>query len=116
MDEFDYSDIGIVTDVTSSDVMSLVEDSVKERRDNTDSKIAVCGSWDCASAQWPAVIVLYSVGYREKYLTRLYLTLSRARVHCSVIIFPLKGRTLDDSPHVLRLLGKLSNIARIIRY
>ena len=113
-----YSDIGIVYTYVNSSVYSLVEDSVKKRCVNTD-KIAVCYSGDCSSAQWPAVIVVHRVlWYSEEYidLTELYLTLSRARVYCSVIIFPRDGRTLSDSPHMLRLLGKLSNFARIIRY
>ena len=111
-----YSDIGIVAYVTSS-VMSLVKDSVNIRCDNTGSKIAVCHSKDCASAHWPAVIVLHRVyGYRKENLTALYLSLSRARVYCSVIIYPHEGTTLDDSPYMLHLLDKLSNIARIIRY
>ena len=115
----DVQDIGIVyIDYSSSDVMSLVKDSVKKRCDNTDSKIAVCHSGDCYSAQWPAVIVLHRVGgySEEEDLTQLYLMLSRARVNCSVIIYPGRGLTLDDTPHMLHLLGKLSNFARIIRY
>ena len=115
-DELDYSDIGIVYYVTSSDVMSLVEDSVNMRCVNTDSKIAVCGSKHCSSAQWPAVIVVYTVFSEEKDLALLYLMLSRARVYCSVVIIPGAGITLDDTPHMLQLLDKLSNFARIIRY
>ena len=116
MEEFDYSDIGIVVNVTSN-VFSLVKNSVNMRCDNTDSKIAVCDIEDCASAQWPAVILLHTVWDREEYdLTQLYLALSRARVYCSVIICPPEGRTLSDTPHMLQLLGKLSNYARIIRY
>ena len=116
-DEFDYSDIGIVANVTSS-VMSLVKNSVNRRCGNTVSKIAVCYSGYCASAQWPAVIVVHGVWHSEEVdLTLLYLALSRARVYCSVIIHPWKeGDTLDKSPHMLPLLDKLSNIARIIRY
>ena len=120
-----YSDIGIVHtdydvmshDVTS-DVYSLVKDSVNMRCEDTDSKIAVCHSDDCASAQWPAVIVLHKMwgGSEENNLTELYLMVSRARVYCSVLIFPQEGETLDDSPHMLHLLDKLSNYARIIRY
>ena len=117
MDEFDYSDIGIVANVTSSDVVSLVWKSVNMRCDNTDSKIAVCYSAYCASAQWPAVIVLHTVWDREEEdLTHLYLLLSRARVYCSVVIFPREGSTLDSYPYMLPLLDKLSNYARIIRY
>ena len=56
-----YSDIGIVANVTSS-LRLLVDDSVNKRCGNTDSKIAVCSSGYCASAQWPAVIVLHRVG------------------------------------------------------
>ena len=113
-----YSDIGIVYSHGTSDVMSLVKDSVKKRCVNTDSKIAVCYSWDCASAQWPAVIVLHSVGWygEEVDLTELYSMLSRARVYCFVVLYPYEGYTLADSPHMSRLLDKLSNYARIIRY
>ena len=112
----DVHDIGIVYNDYRSDVMSLVEDSVKKRCDNTGSKITVCHSKDCYSAQWPAVIVLHRVYSEERDLTALYLALSRARVNCSVIIFPGKGDTLDDTPHMSPLLDKLSNFARIIRY
>ena len=112
----DVHDIGIVYTGYSRDVMSLVKDSVKKRCNNTGSKIAVCDSRECYSAQWPAVIVLHSVGYREEELTALYLALSRARVYCSVIIYPGRGLTLDDTPHMSPLLDKLSNFARIIRY
>ena len=52
----------------TSDVMSLVKNSVKKRCGNTASKIAVCHSKDCASAQWPAVIVLYEVWLRKEYV------------------------------------------------
>ena len=117
-DELNYSDIGIVyTGYVSSSVISLLEDSVNMRCGiNTDSKIAVCRSDDCYSAQWPAVIVLYRVWFREKdELTELYLMLSRARVYCSVVIFP-QGETLDSYPYMLQLLDKLSNYARIIRH
>ena len=86
MNELDYSDIGIVYTayVTIDDVETLVEDSVNMRCCNTTSQIAVCSSVDCASAQWPAVIVLYEVrGYSEESdLTALNLMLSRARVYC----------------------------------
>ena len=112
-DNLNYSDIGIVVSVTSS-VLSLVKDSVKKRCVNTESKIAVCRSEYCASAQWPAVIVLHSVWSEEADLTDLYLTLSRARVYCSVVLFT--GETLSDSLYMVRLLDKLSNYARIIRY
>ena len=114
-----YSDIGIVHSYGTSSVMSLVKDSVKKRCVNTDSKIAVCRSLYCYSAQWPAVIVLHRVllwDSEEDDLNRLYLMLSRARVYCSVFIIPYYSRTLDDTPHVLPLLGKLSNFARIIRH
>ena len=116
--DLNYSDIGIVYTDYTYDVMSLVEDSVEKRCVNTDSKIAVCHSRDCASAQWPAVIVLCKVSRysEEQDLTRLYLLLSRARVYCSVFIYPESYETLSDSPFMVRLLDKLSNYARIIRY
>ena len=114
-----YSDIGIIyTDYSSDDVLSLVRNSVDMRCVNTDSKIAVCYSKDCASSEWPAVIVVHEVWRSsvENDLTELYLTLSRARVYCSVVIYPEKGRTLDSYPYMLTLLDKLSNYARIIRH
>ena len=121
--EFKYSDmtsgehIGVVHTVYNSDVIPLVRDSVYKRCNNT-VKIAVCYSYNSSSAEWPAVVVLCKVwDYKEAgYLTSLYLALSRARVHCTVIIYPMKGQTLDSKPSMLPLLDRLSNYARIIRY
>ena len=117
--ELNYSDIGVVYTYYSGDVVSLVRDSVDMRCNNTDVKIAVCDSAYSSSAEWPAVVVLCEARnyYKEAtYLSRLYLALSRARVHCTVIMYPWKGRTLDTIPYMLPLLERLSNYARIIRY
>ena len=115
--ELNYSDIGVVyTGVYSGDVLSLVRDSVYKRCNNTDVKIAVCDSGNSSSAEWPAVVVLCEAWNKEStgYLSSLYLTLSRARVHCTVIIYPEEGETLDT--YVLLLLERLSNYARIIQH
>ena len=115
--EFKYSDIGVVHAANSGDVVSLVKPSVDMRCNNTDVKIAVCNSVNSYSAEWPAVVVLCEAWnyYSEtRYLSSLYLALSRARVHCTVIIFPWKGETLDT--YVLPLLERLSNYAHIIEH
>ena len=122
--EFKYSDmtsehIGVVYTDYTGDVVPLVERSVDKRCNKTDVKIAVCDTIDSFSAEWPAVVVLCGVwNYKNEagYLGRLYLALSRARVHCTVIINPMKGETLDTYPYMLPLLERLSNYARIIRY
>ena len=115
--EFKYSDIGVVhTGVYSGDVVSLVRDSVDMRCNNTDVKIAVCYSVDSYSAEWPAVVVLCQAWYYEEtsYLSDLYLMLSRARVHCTVIMYPEEGETLNT--YTLTLLERLSNYAHIIEH
>ena len=115
--EFKYSDIGVVYDVYSRDVVSLVKDSVDMRCNNTDVKIAVCYSEDSFSAEWPAVVVLCGAwdDYVEScYQSGLYLALSRARVHCTVIIFPEEGETLNT--YVLTSLERLNNYAHIIEH
>ena len=118
LDKLCAEHIGVVhTDFFNRDVFSLVRDSVGMRCDNTDVKIAVCDSLDSYSAEWPAVVVLCGVwNYYYSYLSELYLALSRARVHCTVIIYPWKGETLDSIPYMLTLLERLSNYARIIRH
>ena len=115
--EFKYSDIGVVyAGVYNGDVLSLVKRSVDMRCNNTDVKIAVCYSVDSYSAEWPAVVVLCEAwNYKEAiYLSELYLMLSRARVHCTVIIYPEEGETLDT--YTLTLLERLSNYAHIIEH
>ena len=115
--EFKYSDIGVVhADVYSGDVLSLVKRSVDMRCNNTDVKIAVCDSAYSYSAEWPAVVVLCGAWhYKEPcYLSDLYLMLSRARVHCTVIIYPEEGETL--ATYTLTLLERLSNYAHIIEH
>ena len=118
--ELNYSDIGVVcATLYSGDVVSLVKDSVDMRCDNTDVKIAVCDSHNSYSAEWPAVVVLCEAwdDYVEScYQSGLYLAVSRARVHCTVIIYPWEGETLDTDPHMLTLLERLSNYAHIIEH
>ena len=50
------------------------------------------------------------------YLSDLYLAVSRARVHCTVIMYPVKVETLDTIPRMLTLLERLSNYAHIIEH
>ena len=114
--EFKYSDIGVVYTDYSSNVVPLVKDSVDMRCNNTDVKIAVCDSNNSYSAEWPAVVVLCAAWHynEDGYLSELYLMLSRARVHCTVIIFPEEDDTLDTD--TLTLLERLSNYAHIIEH
>ena len=117
--EFKYSDIGVVcATVGSRDVVSLVKDSVDMRCNNTDVKIAVCYSENSYSAEWPAVVVLFEAwddeAWETSYLSVLYLALSRARVHCTVIIYQEEVETLNTHLYTLTLLERLSNYAHII--
>ena len=47
-------------------------------------------SEESMSAEWPAVIILHNIWQHRELsdLAALYLSISRARVYCSVIVYP----------------------------
>ena len=77
------------------------------------------------SKEWPAVIVLQPLldYYGEKLndgpanvsfdSEHLYIAMSRARVKCTVIIFPLEGTILDDNHRMSSLLDKLKDSVEV---
>ena len=75
---------------------------------------------DTYSHEWPAVIVLLYVSYMDQIaspnLANLYLAVSRARVWCSVLLYPGKGKTLSDYSHVMRLVDNLRTLARVVEH
>ena len=86
------------------------------------------------SMEWPAVIVLQTLrdhqhetlmramrmeGNVEQFSTdfgNLYLAMSRARVRCTVIMFPMEGLIFDDFHRMKDLLDKLEDSVEIRRY
>ena len=118
--EFFNSDIGLVYNYVISDIESIIEETVKKRRDDAGNEIGVCHSEHSSSSEWPAVVVLHEMTrYSERDLTTLYLAISRARVHCSVILYPLdiEGTCLEDNRQMMiDLPDRLKSYAQIIRH
>ena len=82
-----------------------------------DTCISFCSGQHSSSAEWPAVIVLHKmIGDFEMQLTWLYQTISRARVFCSVILYPSDGEKVNDNKLFVKLLPKISNFADIELY
>ena len=52
----------------------------------------------------------------EKNLIPLYLSISRARVKCSVFIYPESGCRLSDISYMEELLNALEPLCKVIRY
>ena len=111
------SDIGIVHS-DFGEIWPLLKETVDKRRKDADETIAVCYSTRSYSAEWPAVVVLHMMyGHSTVWeLPRLYLAISRARVNCSVVLYPCEGETLDNCTVVLELLDKLRCHVNIIRH
>ena len=60
--------------------------------------------------------MLHEVRYGEEVnLTELYLTISRARVSCSVLLYPERG-TLSDISYMSEILEKLEPLCHVIRH
>ena len=113
------SDVGIVFNFLrdNSDILSLVEDIVDKQNENSADKMIACYSRNSYSAEWPAVLVLHKMyELSEGNMSRLYLKISRARVYCSVLVYPEKGKTLEDYGDVLDLLDKMRSHAHIVRH
>ena len=80
-------------------------------------RIAKCDNDYSYSSEWPAVIVFLEVRGRTKdYLSKLYLAISRARVKCTVILFPRKGMKLSSESDIVGLLRILELVAQVVRH
>ncbi|XP_063675192.1 uncharacterized protein LOC134811954 [Bolinopsis microptera] len=89
-----------------------------DAHDNDTDKITMCHCDHSCSTEWPAVIVICRMSERnhEKNLIPLYLSISRARVKCSVFIYPESGCKLSDMYCMKDLLNALEPLSNVIRY
>ena len=83
-------------------------------------RISNCLNGYSFSSEWPVVIVFIEVrNCLEVDLSDLYLAISRARVQCTVILFPSKNiNELGGDSHIWGLLSRLEPLAevRVIRH
>ena len=114
INESDNSEYGTVVynDVNEALIKSIL--------DVNKEKINVCHCAQINSAEWPAVLVLHSIWgdkYEKKDFTQLYLTISRARVKCSVLMYYKGGRKHSGKMKQMSiLLEKIEPLARVIKY
>ncbi|KAL5263068.1 hypothetical protein ACHWQZ_G008463 [Mnemiopsis leidyi] len=112
-DALGNSDISIVCDNLDPDFITKISEQVNKRCDKT-NKIWEAG--DCLSAEWPVVIILQerrsAMNKKPDNLVSLYLQISRARVCCSVILFPEQGKKLT-SRGMFGILEGLADCAHI---
>ena len=124
------SDVGIIYSQADKDTRSIVE-RIYDGLLRT-IKIRPWLLLNAYSTEWPAVIVLLTLQNNcvEKMLNlklgkkvlvsvdeeTLYLAISRARVNCTVIMFPMEGMLLDEFCGVKKLLDKLEDSVQIRRY
>ena len=78
-----------------------------------------------SSKEWPVVIALQPLlepnakQLIDTYFNAsidsksLYLAMSRARVKCTVIMFPSKGKIFEDSSRMCSLLDKLKDYVEV---
>ena len=87
----------------------------------TNDIVKLCTIDNSPSAEFPAVIVFHEMN-KNRYsdhiddLRVLYQAVSRARVYCSIILFPEKGTSVEDHEIYSRMLEKLCDVAHIIRH
>ena len=91
--------------------MDLAFHIINERCKDSDEKISLCHGLFSNSVEWPAVVVRQRMpNERHEWQMRLpalYLSISRARVYCSVVIVLDDDETLDNCKDLLDLLEKL---------
>ena len=131
----DKNDVGVIFTMVDSGTASLVKDMVYTRILQPKGMTPkLCLS--TYSKEWPAVIVLQTLSdpYMNDTLNMmklvgsaklgdtssdtelLYLAMSRARVKCTVIMFPEEGYKFDDCHRMKDLLDKLKDSVEIRRY
>ena len=117
----DRTDLGVVSNSYDKETLLLLDFISKSKSIKTKMISEVC------SEEWPAVIVLLTLrdylfinmeGDKEVSadLEHMYLALSRARVKCTVIMFPLDGLIFDDFHRMRDLLNELEDYVHIRRY
>ena len=109
-DNIDYSHVAVIHNNCYTDVLESIDNK----------KYQIMCLEDCFSAEWPAVIVVHEMRVREPYdtsLATLYLAMSRARVKCSLLLFPAKGKRFKDcDDRYIQLLDKFKPHAHTMNY
>ena len=115
----DNNDVGILY-TNTQDLVKINVDGILLSKDITPRLVM-----STYSQEWPAVIVLQTLvndqlktlsGGSEKVLVDLqflYLAMSRARVKCTVIMFPLEGTILEENHRMCSLLDKLKDSVEV---
>jgi hypothetical protein len=114
------ADIGIIYTTPDVDTLKVVE------RVSQSLNIIPEFLFSVISLEWPVVVVFLTLvenfykfsGEKDLYfdIQHLYLAISRARVKCTVIMFPLEGFIFDGHKIMNDLLNKLENSVKIRRY
>ena len=117
-DMINSNDVGILYTHTP-DLVKINVDGILLSKDITPRRVL-----STYSKEWPAVIVLQTcindqteTKRYEKVLVDLeflYLAMSRARVKCTVIMFPAEGTILEEYHRMNSLLDKLKDSVEVI--
>ena len=125
--DLDYSDFALVfnrfdlgNDI-NSEMLERPQDPRKHLFEDTSGidadKITLCRCVDSFSSEWPTVIVLHAVDADDPdNLTELYLAISRARVKCTVLLFPEKGKTLKKNKVFAGLLDEIESLVHLLKH
>ena len=78
--------------------------------------IELAGITLCYSSEWPAVVAVIELTENNELadMVRLYLAISRARVSCSVILYPELGKNLEGYRHGVYLLAELKKHCKLV--
>ena len=135
----DVTDIGLIYTESVKDMSCLVDDIVKG---GLPKDTRFCSLIATYSKEWPAVIILHLLKDHEMKSVRdmleldflspedrhlvdkmcdlrhLYIAMSRARVKCTVIMFPMSGKTfqLERFHRTRNVLDKIKDLVDIFRY
>ncbi|XP_063693453.1 uncharacterized protein LOC134825235 [Bolinopsis microptera] len=120
----DGNDVGILYNLWDNNTDNLsktIVDGILSSKNITPRKVT-----STYSKEWPAVVALQQLfDYKAEILTGvsvqnvsfdselLYLAISRARVKCTVIMFPVKGAILEDYHRMCSLLDKLKDSVEV---
>ena len=115
-DMIDSNDVGIIYTSIDADTIHLIKSIMDEILFSKD--ITLRPVLTTYSKEWPTVIVLQTLCDRWSAkisidLETLYIAMSRARVKCTVIMFPLEGMILGDFYRLYSLLDKLKDSVEV---
>ena len=118
------SDIGLIYDLSNKTRWDSLLYALSTLDDEARDSISFCDVRHCFSTEFPAVIVFHGImtdfhaSRQTDDFRELYLAVSRARVYCSIILFPVRENSSSDENYqlYLKLLGTISDVAHIMRY